>query len=149
MTTQQSELNEEIRRSIIALKNTIQGATYMTDTSLSLRTHMKDALQRYQAMSTLVGNMTHPVEVNYLARSGVRLLSDHGWLLTEPQDSSDCQYWLTVKAKLLIAKDDQQPARQVLIDEVHKGSREFDQISLQLLGFMQKDILQQVLQDLL
>lgn len=149
MTTQSPELNEEIRRSIISLKNTLQGGAHLANTGKYLRTLTKEALQRYQSIHAFDKQAAQPIELDYLGRNGVRLLSDHGWRLTDPKDHTNPQYWLTVKAKVLVASYDEHPPRQVLIDEVKQDTEEFERISDLLRDFLHDELQMQVLSDLL
>lgn len=136
----------EIERSIIALKNTLTGSIWMSESGRMLRSEVCEALERYRVARSFT-SVDLPQIIIYSSTSGERRLDDYGWQL--PIVTSGSFYWLTIKAKILSLKPGQPVITQVLLDDVQVGSPEFDELSSGLQQFMEHTLFMSIQQDLL
>lgn len=141
------DFDSEIRRSIIALKNTLNGPMPMSDAGRTLRDDMRSALEHQQVVQRFTTSDT-PQRIVYLSSSGERQLVDYGWPLPA-SNSSKNHYWLTVKAKILRQPASDSTIKQVLLDEVQEWSDEFHTLNSALLQFADCVLFSTIQQDLL
>lgn len=141
------DFDSEIRRSIIALKNTLNGPMPMSDAVRTLRDDMRSALERQQTVQRFT-SADAPQRLIYQSTNGERQLVDHGWLLPTSNVGDD-RYWLTVKAKILHQPTNGSALKQILLDEVREWSTEFHALNSALLQFMDDVLFSSIQQDLL